>query len=427
MGKKIMEKNISLPDYIKLARELDKKDVLASFRNDFHIPKSMDYEQIYLCGNSLGLQPINVEKKLDVVLEQWKSMGVHGHFKGDCPWLELQDKVINKILTLVGAHQDEVVLMNALTVNIHLMLETFFQPTKTRFKILVEDNIFPSDLYALQSQCKRHGLDPNVAIIKIKNKNFIYNMDDIEEILNIHGEQIALVFLPGVQYISGQVFDMEYITKISKQKGCKVGWDLAHAIGNIHLNCHKWNFDFAVWCNYKYMNSGPGAVGGVFIHKDNINKNALRMQGWWGLSHEERFNMTPEFIPENNAKSWQISNPPVMSLAILDASLDIFNKVDFDVLIKKSEQLWNYTLDFLQNKIKSIDCITPSNSMFHGCQMSLRLQNKSGKEILTRLYEKRVVADWRGEDILRFAPVPLYNTFDDCHKFVNILHEIIKE
>ena len=391
------------------------------YRDCFHIPTYGKQEQIYFCGNSLGLQPKSSEEYVGKVLSQWRRKGVVAHFSEEDAWLQYPAKVIEKLRPWVGAMQDELVLMNALSVNIHLMLATFYKPTQSRFKILIEDHIFPSDKLAIISHCQHLGIEPAKAIIEIPSNQYVYDHKVINELIEQQGNQIALVFLAGVQYISGQVMDIAGITAIAKAQGCVVGWDFAHAVGNIALQCHEWNIDFAVWCHYKYMNAGPGAIGGCFIHQHHLKAKQPGLMGWWGQPQNERFALTSTLPSSIDAKSWQISNPAIVSLALLDASLDICNQAGVDWIVQRQNELWEYQYNQLMD-VPGIQCITPPKQ--HGCQISLQIKDAS-QELLKSLYDNGVVADWRGQEILRFAPVPLYNTFTECEQFSTILTKVL--
>ena len=412
------------------AQSLDKHDPLNSYRQLFHIPKQQNGEdEYYFCGNSLGLQPKNCSEYLELELEKWQQLGVKGHTQGVLPWMPYHEFLREDLAMLVGAKPEEVVPMNSLTVNLHLMLVSFYRPNSKRYKILVEDHAFPSDQYALNSQLKYHGF-PEDALIRLKPKTGLnlLTVEDWRDVIEKQGEQIALVLLPGVQYYTGQLSPMEEVTALAKQQGCKVGIDLAHAVGNIPLSLHDWEVDFAVWCHYKYLNSGPGAVGGCFVHRKYHDDLELpRFAGWWGHDKKTRFQMGEEFTPSRSAEAWQLSNPPILSMAAIRASLQIFKKVGgMKPLRQKSLKLTGY-LEFLlhsmlANKLRIVSPLTPEE---RGCQLSLELHGnpESSKQVFGFLSEMGVTSDWREPNVMRVAPVPLYNTFMDVYKFVELLEE----
>lgn len=410
------------------AKDADKNDPLREFRNRFHIPRDKDRnEVIYLCGNSLGLQPFITKAYVEQELEDWKNLGIEGHLHAQNPWLPYHEFLTEKTAALVGAENEEVVNMNSLTVNLHLMMVSFYRPTNERYKILIEGNCFPSDHYAVQSQIRFHGFDVADALIEAKPREgeSITRMDDIYEIIEREGDKIALIMIAGVNYYSGQLFDMKGITEAGHKKGCIVGFDLAHAIGNVPLYLHDWDVDFAVWCNYKYMNGGPGAIGGAFINKKHVQDATLpKFLGWWGHDKETRFLMDSKYIPIPTAESWQLSNPPIFQLAALKASLDVFYEANIEKLREKSVQLTGYMEYLINEKNKEhnnlIEIITPANPDARGCQLSLRAK-ENGKIMHDRLIKECVFCDWREPDVIRAAPVPLYNTFEDVYCFVEIL------
>ena len=407
------------------AINLDAKDKLQSYQEKFHFPLQKNGEKhIYLCGNSLGLQSKNTTEFIQQELEDWKNLGVEGHFHARNPWLPYHEFLSDSYSKILGAKSSEVVAMNTLSVNLHLMMVSFYQPTKKRFKVLMEADAFPSDIYAIESHLKHHNLNPEKAIIRLKprkNESFI-RTKDVEEIIDNDGEEIALIILGGVNYYTGQVFDMKEITKLGHKKGIKVGFDLAHAVGNISLSLHEWNIDFAVWCSYKYLNSGPGSVGGVFIHERHHKSNLNRFAGWWGHDKVSRFKMPEKFSPIQTAEGWQLSNPPILSLAAIRASLSIFDEVGMDALIEKSKKLTSYLVYLLENiESDRISIITPQE---RGCQISIRVKN-GNKELFDKLTDNGVIADWREPDVIRIAPVPLYNSYSDVYSFYKILEEIL--
>ena len=405
------------------ASELDAKDELQHYRNEFHIPLQKNGEDhIYMCGNSLGLQPKRTKEFLNQELEDWATFGVEGHFHAKNPWMPYHEFLTESYAKIVGAKPAEVVAMNTLTVNLHLMLVSFYRPNENRHKIIIEGDAFPSDIYAVESQIKHHGLTPETSLIKLRPRNgeSAIRTEDIQEIIEREGDEIALIMLGGVNYYTGQVFDFEKITKIAHNRGINVGFDLAHAAGNIKLELHKWGVDFAVWCSYKYLNSGPGSVAAAFVHEKHHQSNLLRFAGWWGHNKEDRFKMPDNFVPISTAEGWQLSNPPILSLAAIRASLSIFDEVGIDKLVSKSKKLTDY-LVFLLNSIETdrIEIITPKE---RGCQLSIRVKN-GDKKLFDSITVKGVIADWREPDVIRVAPIPLYNSFQDVFKFYTILEE----
>ena len=405
------------------ALSLDAKDELSNYRNEFHIPLQKNGEEhIYMCGNSLGLQPKRTKEFLNQELEDWATFGVEGHFHAKNPWMPYHEFLTESYAKIVGAKPTEVVAMNTLTVNLHLMMVSFYQPTEKRHKIIIEGDAFPSDIYAVESQIKHHGLSPQTSLIKLRPRDgeSAIRTEDIQTIIEREGDEISLIMLGGVNYYTGQVFDFENITKLAQAKGINVGFDLAHAAGNIKLELHKWGVDFAVWCSYKYLNSGPGSVAAAFVHEKHHATNLNRFAGWWGHNKEDRFKMPDSFNPIQSAEGWQLSNPPILSLAAIRASLSIFDEVGMDKLVAKSKELTNYLL-YLLNTIDTdrIEIITPEE---RGCQLSIRVKN-GNKTLFDSITEKGVVADWREPDVIRVAPIPLYNSFQDVFNFYNILKE----
>ena len=407
------------------ASELDAKDKLRNYRSEFHIPlKKNGEEHVYMCGNSLGLQPKRTKEYLNQEMEDWATFGVEGHFHAKNPWMPYHEFLTESYAKIVGAKPDEVVAMNTLTVNLHLMMVSFYRPTEKRHKIIIEGDAFPSDIYAVESQIKHHGLSPKTSLIKLIPRvgEAAILKEDIAEIIEKEGDEISLIMLGGVNYYTGQVFDFETITKLAQTKGINVGFDLAHAAGNIKLKLHKWGVDFAVWCSYKYLNSGPGSVAAAFVHERHHKSDLNRFAGWWGHNKEDRFKMPDNFVPIKSAEGWQLSNPPILSLAAIRASLSIFDEVGMDKLVAKSKDLTNYLL-YLLNTIDTdrIEIITPEE---RGCQLSIRVKN-GNKKLFDIITEKGVIADWREPDVIRIAPVPLYNSFEDVFKFYSIIKEVI--
>jgi len=412
-------------DTEEFALELDAKDELRSYRNEFYIPLQKNGEEhVYMCGNSLGLQPKRTKDFINQELEDWATFGVEGHFHAKNPWMPYHEFLTESYAKIVGAKPAEVVAMNTLTVNLHLMMVSFYRPTEKRHKIIIEGDAFPSDIYAVESQIKHHGFSPKTSLIKLtpRNGESAIRTEDIEAIIEREGDEIVLIMLGGVNYYTGQVFDFETITKSGQDKGIIVGFDLAHAAGNIKLELHKWGVDFAVWCSYKYLNSGPGSVASAFVHEKHHHSNLPRFAGWWGHNKEDRFEMPDKFSPIKSAEGWQLSNPSILSLAAIRASLSIFDEVGMDKLVRKSKQLTDYLLFLLESiETDRIDIITPKE---RGCQISIRVKN-GNKELFDKITEKGVIADWRDPDVIRVAPVPLYNSFSDVFNFYNILKMVL--
>lgn len=410
---------------IEFAQELDAKDELKKYRAEFHIPLQKNGEEhIYMCGNSLGLQPKRTKEFLNQELEDWATFGVEGHSHARNPWLPYHEFLSDSYAKIVGAKSSEVVAMNTLTVNLHLMMVSFYRPNEKRHKIIIEGDAFPSDIYAVESQIKHHGFSNESSLVKLKptdGQAYISTID-IQKIIEKEGDKIALIMLGGVNYYTGQVFEFEKITKLAHQKGIKVGFDLAHAAGNIKLELNKWGVDFAIWCSYKYLNSGPGSIGAAFIHEKHHQRNLPRFAGWWGHKKDDRFKMPDKFIPINTAEGWQLSNPPILSLAAVRASLSIFDEVGMDKLVIKSKKLTDYLL-YLLNTIDTdrINVITPNE---RGCQLSIRVKN-GDKNLFDKITKRGVIADWREPDVIRVAPVPLYNSYTDVYEFYSILKNIL--
>jgi len=414
---------------LDFAQQMDRQDLLAGFRNRFHIPKAVDgTDTIYLCGNSLGLQPTNTADYVNEELDKWRDHGVKGHFEGAFPWMPYHEFLTSSMSNLVGGEASEVVVMNSLTVNLHLMMVSFYRPTPGRHKILIEEQAFPSDRYAVQSQIEFHEYDPaqSICLLSPRDGETTIRQEDLCDLIERDGDEIALILLPGVQYYTGQVFPMAEITRLGHEKGCLVGFDLAHAVGNIPLQLHDWDADFAVWCTYKYLNAGPGAVGGCFVHaRYGDAADIPRLSGWWGHDKANRFEMIHPFQATQGAEGWQLSNPPIMSLAAIRASLDVFNDAGFMAPLRhKSELLTGYLRWVLGQELgDAVDIITPAAQDQSGSQLSLRLQG--GKELFDELDKAGIVSDWREPDVIRVAPVPLYNSFEDCHRFVHILKTLL--
>lgn len=408
---------------------MDLQDALKAFRDRFHFPRHEGKDVLYFTGNSLGLQPKTAAGYVEQELKDWAELGVEGHMKAKNPWLPYHEFVAEPLAGVVGASPVEVVAMNSLTVNVHLMMVSFYKPTRDRFKVIIEAGAFPSDRYAVESQIRFHGYEPERALIEIKPKEGenCLRTEDIEREIAIAGDHLALVLLGGVNYKTGQKFDFERITAAGHKAGAMVGFDLAHAAGNVGLKLHDWDIDFAVWCSYKYLNAGPGAIAGAFVHERHAEKyNLPRFAGWWGHNKETRFQMGPDFQPLRGAEGWQISNPPIFQLAALRASLEIFQEAGMEALVTKSQLLTGY-LEFLLNDIadERIEIITPSDANDRGCQLSIRVKN-SDKGLFDKITSRGVSVDWREPDIIRCAPVPLYNSFTDIYEFAGILKDCLK-
>ena len=414
---------------LEYALEQDQNDELKLYRNHFHIPKDgHGNELIYMTGNSLGLQPKSTKDYVNQELEDWANLGVEGHTEAKNPWLPYHEFLTESMAKVVGAKPIEVIVMNTLTANLHFMMVSFYQPTKTRYKILIESDAFPSDKYAVESQLRHHGIDDKEGLIlwKPRKGEELLNYEDLEAILETQGDEIALIMIGGVNYYTGQFFDLKRITKLGHQYGCKVGFDCAHGAGNVALNLHDSGADFAVWCTYKYLNSGPGSLAGCFINERYAyNKNLNRFTGWWSHNKQTRFNMRDEFDQLPGAEGWQLSNPPILSMAAIKASLDMFNKVGIEKLIEKSKKLTGY-FEFLLNELGDgvISIITPKNSNERGCQLSIQVKN-ANKSLHNKLTEAGVISDWREPDVIRCAPTPFYNSFEDVYRLVEKLKAIL--
>jgi len=414
------------------ARKLDENDELSSYRSHFFIPNFSGKESIYFTGNSLGLQPKKVQSYIQKELDDWSKFGVEGHEKAQIPWINYHEIFTNDIRKIVGAKKKEVVVTHSLTTNLHLLLISFYRPTKKRFKILCEKKAFPSDQYALHSQIELHNLNPKDCLVEIEPRNgeeIIRNEDVLSRIQEI-GEELALIMIGGVNYYSGQVFDMKNITKKGHEVGAFVGFDLAHGVGNILLNLNDWEVDFAAWCSYKYLNSGPGGVSGMYVNERHVdNPEIFRLAGWWGHNKKDRFQMPDQFNPIPTAESWQLSNAPVLSMAVHKASLDLFTEVGMKKLRKKSILLTNF-MEFIieninENSSSSLEIITPKNINHRGCQLSI-IAHGFGKDLFEELSKNHIVVDWREPNVIRAAPVPFYNNFEEIFRFGEILKNYIK-
>jgi kynureninase len=423
---------MSFENTLEFAKRLDEQDSLNIFRDKFYIPQHNGKDCIYLTGNSLGLQPKTVKEYVTRELDDWAKLGVEGHFQAKNPWMpyhEIFPKQLSKILDCLP---QETVVMNSLTVNLHLLMVSFYRPTKQRYKIICEAKAFPSDQYAFESQARHHGFDPDETVIEVSPREGEHTLrvEDIVSTIQKHGDSTAVVLFGGVNYYTGQYFDIKTITDEAHKIGAYAGFDLAHAAGNVEVHLHDWNVDFACWCSYKYLNSGPGGVAGVYIHeKHATNKNFPRFAGWWGYTKETRFRMEKGFEAIPTAEGWQVSNAPVLSMAAHKASLDIFEEAGIDQLHIKRQKLSGY-LYYILNDINSrqpekvIEIITPVNEKERGCQVSM-LMLKRGKEIFNELTKQGVIADWREPNVIRVAPVPLYNSFEDVWRFGNIIESIL--
>ena len=413
---------------LDFARELDAIDDLAPFREKFRIPQRDGREQIYFLGNSLGLQPVSTSNYIQQVLNQWASHGVEGFFHPENSWMNYHGQLLKTLSMIVGALAHEVVVMNQLTVNLHLMMVSFYQPSGKRNKILCETKAFPSDQYMFETHLKRLGLDPGEVLIEVSPRygEHVIRNEDILEQVQKHKDDLALVLLGGVNYYTGQLFNLKEIAAAAHRAGAIVGYDLAHAVGNVPLSLHDWNVDFACWCSYKYLNSGPGAVGGVYIHERFHNNTKLnRFGGWWGYQKETRFRMEKGFQPIHTAEGWQLSTPSIILYACHKASLDLFDEAGLEKLFRKGKKLGDYLLFILdrinrESKEEFIKILTPANSAERGCQVSL-LMLKKGKFIFEELSRQGVFADWREPNVIRIAPVPLYNRFEEIWKFGEIV------
>ena len=409
---------------------MDQNDPLASYRNAFHIPKEDNGKNwLYFTGNSLGLQPKSTKLAIDQELNDWAKLGVEGHFEAKNPWMPYHEFLTESMAKIVGAKPIEVVVMNTLTTNLHLLMVSFYNPTPKRCKILIESDAFPSDRYAVQTQLEFHGFDANECLVEWhpRKGETLLRIEDLEHILEEQGDEIALLLIGGINYYTGQYLDLKEIAKLGHAKGCKVGIDLAHGVGNIQPELHDSGVDFAAWCTYKYLNSGPGSLGGIFVHERYaIDKTLKRFAGWWSQNKATRFNMRQPLDFTPGAEGWQLSNPPILSMAAIKASLDLFNEVGMTALRQKSLKLTAY-LEFLINELNHphINIITPSNPNERGCQLSIQVKN-ADKTLHKQLIENHVITDWREPDVIRCAPVPFYNSFEDVFRMVEILKNLLK-
>lgn len=425
------------------ASEMDAADPLKGFRGEFCFPDAPGGDPIYLTGNSLGLQPKATRGMVERELEDWAKLALDGHLDGRNPWLPYHEQFREPMARVVGALPHEVVMMNSLTVNLHLLMVSFYRPTKERFKIVIEDSAFPSDSYAVASQAAFHGFDPKAAVARLKPREGEHTLrtEDVLAFIDREGKSVALVMLGAVNYLTGQWFEMEQITAAGQKQGCVVGWDLAHAAGNVPVKLHDWNVDFAAWCTYKYLNSGPGAVAGAFVHERHTRQIANgqmskfanpniggmpRFTGWWGSDPVTRFKMEPEFSPVASADAWQLSNPPILALAPVRASLDLFDRAGIGAIREKSVKLTGYMAFLIQKWCgEKVRVLTPRDAGQRGAQLSLVVPGV-GRAIEKRLHDRGMWVDFREPDVFRAAPTGLYNSFGDVRKFVGALREEVR-
>ena len=418
---------------LEFARQLDQQDALAKYRDEFIFPQVNQKEVIYFVGNSLGLQPKRAKKFVDEVMKDWAELAVEGHFYADKPWWDYHERFAEPLSKIVGAKPSEVTVMNTLTVNLHLLMASFYRPTPQRYKIICEEKAFPSDQYLLQGQVKLHGFDPKDALVEIQRRpgEHQFRLEDVLAKINEVGDELALVLIGGINYYTGQVFNMQAITEAGHAQGAKVGFDLAHGAGNIEMELHNWGVDFAAWCSYKYMNAGPGNASGVFIHeRHHADKDLVRLAGWWGHNKERRFKMEPDFDPVVGAHGWQVSNPPILSLAPYLASVEMFDEVGMPALVKKRDLITAY-LEFILAEIdkeveSSFEVITPSGPGERASQLSVFLHGE-GRPLFDYLMKNGVITDWREPNVIRLAPVPFYSRFEDMYHFGQILKQGIQE
>lgn len=430
----LKNENMSHQNTLEYAREMDAKDPLRKFRDAFHFPDFHEKEVVYFTGNSLGLQPKTVQSYIQEELDAWAKYGVEGHFMAKKPWFAYHEFLTEKAAKVVGAKPEEVVVTHSLTTNLHLLMVSFYQPKGNRTKIICEAKAFPSDAYALESQVKFHGLDIEKDLIEIapREGEHLIREEDILSAIEEAGDTLAMVMIGGVNYYTGQLFDMKKITEAGHAVGAKVGFDLAHAAGNINLQLHDWGIDFAAWCGYKYLNSSPGGVSGMFVHERHANSPDLpRFAGWWGYDKETRFQMEPGFKPMYGAEGWQLSNAPVLGMAAHLASLDIFDEAGMDRIGAKRDVLTaflEYVIDDISERNEdrcTFEIVTPRDITKRGAQLSI-LAHGQGKALFDALTEQGVIADWREPNVIRIAPAPLYNSFEDCYRFGQCLEAAIQ-
>ncbi len=411
------------------AEEQDQKDPLAYLRKEFIIPKDENgNEWLYFTGNSLGLQPVKAKEYVAKELHDWATLGVEGHFEGDTPWTTYPESLSEKMAKVMGAKPSEVIVMDTLTANLHLLMVSFYQPTQTKYKILIESDAFPSDRYAVQSQLKFHGFDPEEALVEWSPRagEELLRIEDLEHILEDQGDEIALLLIGGVNYYTGQFLEIKKIAELGHAKCAYVGIDFAHGAGNIKANLHDSGVDFSAWCTYKYLNSGPGSISGLFVHEKHAHNRELpRFAGWWNHNKATRFNMRLPFDVMPGAEGWQLSNPPILSMAPIKASLEMFDAVGLDALREKSEKLTGY-LAFLLDKLgtDTVRIITPTDPKQRGCQLSIQVKN-ANKALHNALLKRNVITDWREPDVIRCAPAPMYNSFVDVYEMVRLLKSLL--
>ncbi|MBG9375693.1 kynureninase [Panacibacter sp. DH6] len=412
---------------LAFAQEADNNDDLKDFRNAFYFPQHNESDAIYFCGNSLGLQPKNVEAAIQTELHTWRQLAVEGYFKGTHPWLCYHEYLRGSLAKIVGAKPTEVTVMNALTVNLHFMMLSFYKPTTQRYKIMMEAGAFPSDQYAVETQARHYGFDPADVIIEIapRSGEKILHEEDIIEAIEAHKDSLALTIFGGINYYTGQLYNIPLITAAAQQAGAVAGWDLAHVTGNVPTQLHDWNVDFAVWCSYKYLNSGPGAAGGVFVHEKHSNADTSRLAGWWGNDEKSRFKMEKGFVPKQDASGWNLSTSQVFNMVALKASLELFDKAGMQNLRAKSIALTGY-LEYLllQLHTGAFEIITPSNEHRRGAQLCLYFKEK-GKAIHEQLMQNGIIVDYREPGVIRIAPAPLYCSFEDVYKCVKIIGDVL--
>lgn len=424
--KKRIKPKMNFQPTLAFARQLDKTDPLRPYRRQFYFPKHNGKDVLYFCGNSLGLQPKGLQPALEQELKHWRDHAVEGHFRGKMPWMHYHKFLQPQTARLVGAKESEVVVMNTLTVNLHLLMVSFYRPTKQRFKIVMEAHAFPSDQYAVESQVRYHGFSPAEAIVEVAPRagEETLRTEDILATIERHGSEVALVMFGGVNYYTGQFFDLKKITEAAHRAGAFAGFDLAHAAGNLPLQLHDWGVDFACWCSYKYLNSGPGGPSGIFVHERHGNNPDLpRFAGWWGHDEAHRFLMQKGFVPMQGAAGWQLSNAQIFSMAAHKVSLDLFDEVGMEALRAKAVKMTGYLeflIENLNKKSQRFNIITPRDPAQRGCQLSI-LTGSEGKKLFDFLTENGVIADWREPNVIRVAPVPFYNSFEDCWRLAELL------
>jgi kynureninase len=414
------------------AATFDASDTLAAFRREFHIPQHDGHDSLYLCGHSLGLAPRAAHRIVNEELTRWSERGVEGHFESPRPWVSYHEQLTAGLAALVGALPGEVVAMNSLTVDLHLLLASFYRPTPARHRLMIEERAFSSDQYAVASHARLHGFDPNLAVLRVGPRagEHVLRTDDLCTLIEREAATLATLVLPGVQYLTGQRLDIRAITQCARKHGVMTCFDLAHAIGNVPLSLHDWDVDCAVWCGYKYLNGGPGAIGGAFVHERHAHAFDLpRLTGWWGHDKRTRFEMPDRFVPLAGAEGWQVSNPPVLAAAPLIASLDVFGRAGMPALREKSLRLTGYLERLLRSTLPdAVEILTPATADDRGCQLSLRLRRSAedARHVHEALTRHGVACDWREPDVIRVAPVPLYNTFTDVHDFVVLLDAMLR-